>query len=78
MDWERNMPLLICLGIDNYAHAQTVDTRPFFLGWVGPGNEAIHSQTLDVLPSSIDHSFYIAISSFFVMPLREHLLVVAH
>ena len=27
-------------GIDNYAHAQTVDTRPFFLGWVGPGNEA--------------------------------------
>jgi len=34
------MPLLICLGLDNYAHAQTVDTRPFFLGRVGPGNEA--------------------------------------
>ena len=38
--WERHMHLLICLGIDNYAHAQTVDTRPFFLGRVGPGNEA--------------------------------------
>ena len=34
------MPLLICFGLDNYAHAQTVDTRPFFLGGVGPGNEA--------------------------------------
>jgi len=34
------MPLLICLGIDNYAHVQTVNTRPFFFGWVGPGNEA--------------------------------------
>jgi len=34
------MPLLICLGIDNYAYAQTVDTRPFFLGRVGPENEA--------------------------------------
>ena len=37
MDWERHMPLLICLGIDNYVHVQTVDTRPFFLGRVGPG-----------------------------------------
>ena len=26
------MPRLICFGLDNYAHAQTVDTRPFFLG----------------------------------------------
>ena len=32
--------VIICLGLDNYAHAQTVDTRPFFLGQVGPGNEA--------------------------------------
>ena len=34
------MPLLLCFSLDNYAHAQTVDTRPFFLGRVGPGNEA--------------------------------------
>ena len=34
------MPLPIRLGLDNYAHARTVDTRPFFLGRVGPGNEA--------------------------------------
>ena len=34
--------VIICLGLDNYAHAQTVDTRPFFLGRVGPGNEATH------------------------------------
>jgi len=39
LDWECNMPLLIRFGLDNYAHAQTVDTRPFFLGRVGPGNE---------------------------------------
>jgi len=32
--------VIICLGLDNYAHAQTVDTRHFFLGRVGPGNEA--------------------------------------
>jgi len=31
------MPLLVRFGLDNYAHAQTVDTRPFFLGRVGPG-----------------------------------------
>ena len=29
-----------CLGIDNYTHPHTVDTRLFFLGWVRPGNEA--------------------------------------
>ena len=40
VDWEHHMPLLICLGLDNYAHAQRVDTRPFFLGWVWPGSEA--------------------------------------
>ena len=40
VDWERHMPLLIRFGLDNYAHAQTVDTRLFFLGRVGPGNEA--------------------------------------
>ena len=34
------MPLLICFGFDNYVHAQMVDTRLFFLGRVGPGNEA--------------------------------------
>jgi len=34
------MPLPIRLGLDNYAHARTVDTRPFFFGQVGPGNEA--------------------------------------
>jgi len=28
------MPLLICLGIDNYVHVQTVDTWPFF-SWAG-------------------------------------------
>ena len=39
-DWERHMPLLIRFGLDNYAHARTVDTRPFFFGQVGPGNEA--------------------------------------
>ena len=39
-DRECHMPFPICLGIDNYAHAQTVDTRPFFLGRVEPGNEA--------------------------------------
>ena len=38
------MPLLIRFGLDNYAHAQTVDTRPFFLGRVGPGNEATNHQ----------------------------------
>ena len=40
------MPLLIRPGLDNYAHAQTVDTRPFFLGRVGPGNEATDIVTL--------------------------------
>ena len=40
VDWERHTPLIICLGLDNYAHVQTVDTRPFFLGRVGPGSEA--------------------------------------
>ena len=40
VDWECHMPLLICLGLDNYAHAQRVDTRPFFLGRVWPGSEA--------------------------------------
>jgi len=34
------MPLRIRFGLDHYAQAQTVDTRPFFLGRVGPGNEA--------------------------------------
>ena len=38
------------LALDNYAHAQTVDTRPFFLGRVGPGNEAKSNQE--------SHSFY--------------------
>ena len=32
--------VITVFGLDNYAHAQTVDTRPFFLGRVGPGNEA--------------------------------------
>jgi len=40
VEWERHMPLLVRFGLDNYTHAQTVDTRPFFLGRVGPGNEA--------------------------------------
>ena len=26
--------------LGNYAHAQTVDTRPFLSGWEGPGYEA--------------------------------------
>jgi len=34
------MSLLIRFGLDKYAHAQTVDTGPFFLKRVGPGNEA--------------------------------------
>ena len=40
------MPLLIHFGLDNYARAQTVDTRPF-LGQVGPGNEAIVKYTVE-------------------------------
>jgi len=42
------MPLLIRFGLDNYAHAQTVDTRPFFVGRVGPGNEAKHNCSMHV------------------------------
>lgn len=35
------MPLPIFYDIVNYVRVQTVDTRPFFLRWVGPGNEPI-------------------------------------
>ena len=45
VDWERHMPLLICLGLDNYTHVQTVDTRPSFLGQVGPRSEARKCKT---------------------------------
>ena len=48
------MPLLICLGIDNYAHAQTVATRPFFLGRVGPGNE-VNIKTSDRDEANVIH-----------------------
>jgi len=41
MDRKRHMSLPICLGIDNYVHVQTVDTGPFFLRWVGPGNPSV-------------------------------------
>ena len=35
-----HMPLPLGLSLDNYAHAQTVDTRPFLFRAVGPGYEA--------------------------------------
>jgi len=31
---------LVVASFPGHAHAQTVDTRPFFLGWVRPGNKA--------------------------------------
>ena len=37
----RHMPLPLGLSLDNYAHAQTVDTRPFLFRAVGPGYEAM-------------------------------------
>ena len=36
----RHMPLPLGLSPDNYAHALTVDTRPFLFRAVGPGYEA--------------------------------------
>ena len=61
------MPLLIRLGLDNYAHARTVDTRPFFFGEVGPGNEAI--QTLSrvqrrVWPRDYSHLWFMEIRTW--------------
>jgi len=44
------MPLSLCLAVDNYAHAQTVDTRPFFLGRFGPGNEASRTSANVAVP----------------------------
>jgi len=46
------MPLLICLGIDNYVRAQTVDARPFFLRQVRPGNKASRYSELPVFYGS--------------------------
>jgi len=36
VDRKHHMPLPIFYDIGNFMRAQTVDTRPFFLRWVGP------------------------------------------
>ena len=57
-------------------HAQTVDTRPFFLGWFMPGNEARPDWNLIGLDSFVGSDVYVCnyvqaiqvCSSIFTLP----------